>query len=633
MSYALSLSQKIGNTQRLEPFPSLDFGFSTSGYVNDGGFANQQSVGSSNFLIPSYSGPSPVFSRATAATFRGSNGLIQYAPENLIKYSEQFDNASFWSATNIVVAANQIASPSGVVSADRLTTSGTAATQRISYNITQTGTSTYSVYVKAGTALFVQLTHGSSSNIYANFNVSTGAIGNVGTLTTASIQDVGDGWYRCVVSTSAITASSSWHIYIVQSNTAAYGAAFSATVANLYVWGAQLERSSTARPYISTTTTERYGPRFEYDANGNPLGLLMEEQSENKMAQSQTFSGWTITGLNAFGSGSVENTTLTDDPSGLNTADFLQENGSNTTHSVAKFGSSFAGLTSTFSCFVKSAGRQYVTMNNGAASTSIWVSATFDLSGEGLVTKTGSGSSSTYLSSRIENIGNGWYKCSVTGTHSSAALIGRVILSNTANPTYESYGIHSYQGNSTSGVYVWGAQLEEKPFVTSYMPTLGGTATRNADVLSLTVGSWFNQDEGTIVVSGDRNNNPTLNASGLDSFFEFTGTASYLLVHACDGTTEAVYDAAGSPATTVGVTIGSLTSIAASYSDTTDLLYISRNGLATQSGPSTGLGVAPTTLNVGYAPVSLIGYWNGHIKSFRYFPKALPDNLQRYSEV
>lgn len=629
MSYALSLSQKIGNTQRLEPFPSLDFGFSTSGYVNDGGFANQQSVGSSNFLIPSYSGPNPVFSRATAATFRGSNGLIQYAPENLIKYSEQFDNASFWSATNIVVAANQIASPSGVVSADKLTTNGVAGTQRIGYNTTQIGLSSFSVYVKAGTASFVQLLHGSSSNIYANFNVSTGTIGNVGALTTASIQDVGNGWYRCVVSTSAIIVSSSWHIYVVQSNTAAYGAAFSATVANLYVWGAQLERSSTARPYISTTTTERYGPRFEYDTNGNPLGLLMEEQSTNLIAQSENLTGnnWLTLNVTVASSASIS-------PSG-SLSFVISEVATTATHEFVNMGGSvmgslpvISGTTYTGSFFIKK------------NSTVDWIQITFGASGFGTAQyanfnlSTGAIGNYAGLSEtpKINNYGNGWYRCSISvaaiaTTSSNAALVAFI------NNLDQATRIPSYAGSVSNSVLVTMAQVEAKPFVTSYMPTVGGTATRNADVLSLTVGSWFNQDEGTIVVSGDRNNNPTLNASGLDSFFEFTGTASYLLVHACDGTTEAVYDAAGSPATTVGVTIGSLTSIAASYSDTTDLLHISRNGLATQSGPSTGLGVAPTTLNVGYAPVSLIGYWNGHIKSFRYFPKALPNNLQRYSEV
>jgi hypothetical protein len=66
-------------------------------------------------------------------------------------------------------------------------------------------------------------------------------------------------------------------------------------------------------------------------------------------------------------------------------------------------------------------------------------------------------------------------------------------------------GSNGFTGNGTSGIYVWGAQLEAGSFPTSYIPTTSATVTRSADVASITganFSSWYRQDEGTVFVEG-----------------------------------------------------------------------------------------------------------------------------------
>jgi len=342
----------------------------------------------------------------------------------------------------------------------------------------------------------------------------------------------------------------------------------------------------------------------------------MEESSENLLQYSEQFDNtyWSKNNLNTTGTPAWVNVVVS--PNGTTTAEKLIPDTNSVSHFVRR--STVTGATGVVhiaSVFAKQDGYRYVGLADATSS-----QAVYDL-------QTGATISADAGITALPavNVGNGWWRLSISFAATTSRGIRVDVWDNATKTTFA--------GNGTSGILVWGAQLEAKKFVTSYMPTVGGTATRNADVLSLTVGSWFNQDEGTIVVSGDRSHSPTLNASTFDSFFEFTESSGYTVFHACDGVSEYLYDSGSNAASSAGVTIGSLTAIAASYSDITDLLHISRNGNTTQSGASINLSVVPTTLNIGYAPSALIDYWNGHIKSFRYFPKALPDNLQRYSEV
>jgi hypothetical protein len=182
----------------------------------------------------------------------------------------------------------------------------------------------------------------------------------------------------------------------------------------------------------------------------------------NLLTKTEDFSDavWVKTGLNAFGSGSVANTTATTDPLGGNTADFIQENSANSQHEVYVNKTETTGplLNYTYSVRVKSAGRTAFNVSITGFTGNNYVAVLFDLSSTGsvaLVTQIGT---TTHISSSISPAGNGWFVCTVTVNSPDIRYIFNG-MSNTLSPTYDSLGRPSYTGNGTSGIYIWGADL------------------------------------------------------------------------------------------------------------------------------------------------------------------------------
>jgi len=98
--------------------------------------------------------------------------------------------------------------------------------------------------------------------------------------------------------------------------------------------------------------------------------------------------------------------------------------------------------------------------------------------------------SSTGIS--VHPVGNGWYRVAITGRNDST----------TNNPIQIAplrYG--SFTGDGTSGIFAFGAQLEDGAFPTSYIPTIGSTVTRSADVASI-AGTNFNAFNSTFLFAG-----------------------------------------------------------------------------------------------------------------------------------
>jgi len=243
-------------------------------------------------------------------------------------------------------------------------------------------------------------------------------------------------------------------------------------------------------------------PRLDYPLGGGCPALLVEPAGTNLIVQSQN---WLASGWRSDATGNVTTVTGTSgtlDPLGTNTANAISPTSGNTSHlkvgndNSASFTS---GTIYTESGFFKQgtgdAGR-YVQMTYPAARFSQNGFANFDLQA-GAVVASG-GTADTNRAARIENYGNGWYRCSFTATCTSTGTEnGFTAVLITASGSTRA---PSFAGTTTDVLYGWGAQTETGSVATSYIPTTTTSATRNADVISLSgaVSGCIGQTEGTI---------------------------------------------------------------------------------------------------------------------------------------
>ena len=199
-------------------------------------------------------------------------------------------------------------------------------------------------------------------------------------------------------------------------------------------------------------------PRIDF-LNNSDGALKLEPQRTNNIQQSEDYS-------NAYWAKSVSiSSDATTSPDGLTNADKLIESSTNTQQWAYRLNLAItSGLSYTISIFAKKEEVRYLQMR---LLTNINLNAIFDLD-LGTITRTVGGIAS------IEDYGNGWYKCSVSGTATSTGNAEHYLNLNTNGYTSG----QSYLGDGTSGIYVWGSQLEQGSYPTSYIPTQGSTVTR-----------------------------------------------------------------------------------------------------------------------------------------------------------
>ena len=206
---------------------------------------------------------------------------------------------------------------------------------------------------------------------------------------------------------------------------------------------------------------------------------LLEPQRTNLIRYSEDFSNayWTKSGVLAPVSGFIS-------PDGTANAFKLVEDTSTSIHYIVSSQFDIANATSySASCIVKANGRNWIKMTSWSGH-----SLFYDLANVATGTAAG-GATGT-----IKPLADGFYR--LTMSYTSAATVEKlfIFLGDADNSI-------DYTGDGTSGVYIYGAQVEQSSFPTSYIPTSGSQTTRSAETATNSGdASTFNDSEGVLMV-------------------------------------------------------------------------------------------------------------------------------------
>jgi hypothetical protein len=402
-------------------------------------------------------GSSPV--GTVTADISGASGVV----DNLLLYSQQLSHSP-WIVSGLSVADNTVTDPLGGNTATTVTVlSGFAALiQNISLAVGSTYTHTFSIYLKAGTISAVRLlplwynsVTSAQEAVVVDVNLTTGVITNQGAASVilgaylgATIQAVGNGWYRVSVSgRTAETTLNNIEVLVLD---------LSGGAGTFYAWGAQLQSGASLTAYRVTTNG------YTYSTGSIVRGILTSPivtySTANLLLRSQEFANATVwapfnatvtdnSAVDPLGGSTASTVTMLAPSGGLNQG-LLNQNTAQpyTTSIYVKAGSSNI-IRLILYWFNALGGLQYMLVDS-TLSTGTINSAVGGSAGNGVA---------IFYGAAIRDAGGGWYRISVSGQ--------------TTDPTAVTVTYQVVSLDTSGNYFVWGGQLEPGITLTDYVAT------------------------------------------------------------------------------------------------------------------------------------------------------------------
>jgi hypothetical protein len=355
-------------------------------------------------------------------------------------------------------------------------------------------------------------------------------------------------------------------------------------------------------------------------------GLLIEESRTNQ----SLYSGALVNGT---GWSAISTTSIIDglSPDG-NDAYLVSEAVSTAVHTLGNTGgltsvgstSVTSGTTYTGSIFIKkvSGSVDWIQVTLGSGGFGVAQYANFNI-GNGTIGNSAGLASGT--SPRIENYGNGWYRCSISAsaTATTTTSVGTIIsFINNTNGTSRT---PSYAGSTSNQVIASMCQFEAGSFATSYIPTTTSSVVRSADVCSISgaaFSGFYNATEGTSFVSAIKNTN-----TGNPRLLVITNGTSGNRVDMTRATSaeQIDYYAGGSFLHTLNLgSIATGVNYKIAHAMAANNFAASRDGLTPVTNNS-GVMVTADRIIIGATFNGAANFFNGTISAIRYYRKRLPN--------
>lgn len=222
------------------------------------------------------------------------------------------------------------------------------------------------------------------------------------------------------------------------------------------------ENIDATQDYIPVASTDNFSTSVVAEVETTNEVVSFTDISQNNVQYSQDFG-------NAYwikNNSSIVSNTVTA-PDGTTTADQLIEDSSTGTgHNFNRPNTNLPILYTNgvgVSCYVKSNTRSSFLLGWGSGAATINTRAIFNLS-TGVITSTNP--YGLTMVTELLDVGNGWYRAkfhlATLYPMNRGFFLGLV----------DSSGNYVYDGDGTSGIYIWGAQLElDEPTVSTYLPT------------------------------------------------------------------------------------------------------------------------------------------------------------------